>query len=874
MIWETAPKVRMVDEMSSHSSIVGLSSQAAADRLKSDGYNELPAPDRRSPIRIMTEVVRQPMFALLLGGGLIYFLLGDQLEALFLLFFAGFSVVITIIQESRSERVLEALRNLSSPRALVIRDNTTVLIASRELVCDDIIVLSEGDRVGADANLLISNDLLIDESLLTGESIPVNKAVSPLNTSLAGALKRDTMRHVFAGTLALRGTGQARVCATGERSEMGKIGHALKAIKPESAHLKKQMNVLIRGFAIIGIIAGIVAVLLYGFLRGNWLEAMLSGIALGMSLLPEEFPLVIAVFMAMGAWRISRARVLTRQATAIEALGSITVLCTDKTGTLTENKMTVAALLGQTSAWHQTNPSAQTIDSSIELDTLLRVALGACPIESMDPMDSALTALVQSQHNPSQYQSNHRTIVQTYGLRPELLAVVNVVTDDDGIHHMAYAKGAIEAIVQLCRIPAQRLIAINQQADTLARAGIRVLGVAQATIVGVVMPQTKSSSPRDFSFEFMGLVGFADPLRSNVPAAVAECRSAGIRVVMITGDYAQTARSIAKQAGIEAEQVLTGDQIEAMSEQQLGAAVQTCSIFARIRPSQKLRIVQLLKANGQVVAMTGDGVNDAPALKAAHIGIAMGGRGTDVAREASAIVLLDDDFGSIVKTIRLGRRIYDNLRKAIEFIIAVHIPIAGLAILPLLLGLPLILTPILIAFLEMVIDPACSVVFEAEPEEEDVMHRPPREPNSPLLLSKRIVWAIVQGLVSLLTVSGVFIWASRTGMATQAINALVFALLVFINMGLILVNRSFKASLVSALTRPNRSLWVLFSAVVALLAMALYWQPAQSLFHFSRLFAADLALCAGISALCVLMLEVIKYTFFQQTRMAVASSVP
>lgn len=860
----------------------GLSAEAAASRLKAEGYNEMPTHDRRGFLRILSEVVRQPMFALLIGGGIIYLLLGNRLEAFFLLFFACFSIAITIVQESRSERVLDALRNLASPRALVIRDGKKILIAGRDVVRGDIIVIIEGDRVAADATLILSHDLLLDESLLTGESVPVRKSAGDAAVKVDADKKAENQQivpalvssatpipggedlpHVFAGTLVVRGTGQARVFATGIRSEMGKIGHALHSIETEQAHLQKQMQRLVRYFAIAGMLTGAAAVLLYGFLRGSWLEAMLSGIALGMSLLPEEFPLVIAVFMAMGAWRISKARVLTRRASAIEALGATTVLCTDKTGTLTENRMTVVTIVGEQTRWNQTiNQGASTQLSGVARE-ILNAALYACPREPTDPMDVALKGLADLQIDSNNSHFLNQKLVRAYGIRPDLFAVTNVWSNEPDQNFTVYAKGAPEAISELCCLTADRRLNIETQANALARDGIRVLGIARAVAAGYTSALRLPESPRDFNFEYIGLVGFSDPLRANVPAAIAECRSAGIRVVMITGDYPETARAIAEQAGLDANTVLSGGEIEAMSDAQLGTAIKSISIFARIRPNQKLRIVQVLKANGEIVAMTGDGVNDAPAIKAAHIGIAMGGRGTDVAREASAIVLLDDDFGSIVKTIRLGRRIYDNLRKAIEFIVAVHIPIAGLAILPLLMGLPLILTPIHIAFLEMVIDPACSVVLEAEAEEDDVMQRPPRDPASPLLLPKRIWWAIFQGLISLAVLAGILISAIRMGLPEQDLHALVFTSLVLVNMSLILVNRSFKSSLVRAFLRPNRSLWFLFSSVMVLLAIAVYWQPAQSLFHFGQLHWDDLAVCAAASLLSIFLLEALKAMMFR-----------
>ena len=842
----------------------GLTAAMAAERLKLDGYNELPTPDRRGFLRILSEVVRQPMFALLIGGGIVYLLLGDRIEALLLLLFASLSVTITIVQESRSERVLEALRNLASPRALVIRDGKRIHIAGRDVVRDDIIVIAEGDRVAADATLVSSHDLLLDESLLTGESIPVSKLVRPASAKTGDQRAvpvpgGEDLPYIFAGTLVVRGTGQALVYATGIRSEMGKIGHTLQSIETEQPRLQLQMRWLVRDFAIIGALLGGLTVLLYGLLRGSWLEAMLGGIALGMSLLPEEFPLVMAVFMAMGAWRISRARVLTRRASAIETLGATTVLCTDKTGTLTENQMTVVALLGGDAHWKQ---GGNTPVSGKARETLA-VALLACPREPTDQMDMAVHALAAAEIGSNTDEFAQHTLKRAYGLRSDLLAVANIMSSEGDRNSTAYAKGALEAITELCHLSAERLSEIREQADSLARDGVRVLGVAKAVVMNAAHEQDLPESLRSLKFEFTGLIGFADPLRSNVPAAVAECRAAGIRVVMITGDYPITACAIGRQAGLDSKDVLNGDAIEAMSDDRLATLVKSTSIFARIQPNQKLRIVQSLKANGEIVAMTGDGVNDAPAIKAAHIGIAMGGRGTDVAREASAIVLLDDDFGSIVKTIRLGRRIYDNLRKAIEYIVAVHIPIAGLALLPLLLGLPLILTPIHIAFLEMVIDPACSVVFEAEEEEEDVMQRPPRDSLSPLLLPKRILWAALQGLIVLAILSGVFIVAARAGMLEPDLRALVFTSLVLVNMGLILVNRSFNSSLVRAFFRPNRSLWILLGGVSAVLATALLWGPAQSLFRFGRLGWNALAVGAVAGLFSLLILEVIKSRWFR-----------
>jgi Ca2+-transporting ATPase len=831
----------------------GLTIASAVERLKIEGFNELPVPHRRNFFRLIVDVLRQPMFALLIGGGFIYLMLGDLVEALVLLLFACLSIAITVIQESRSENVLAALRNLASPRALVIRDGQPMVIAGREIVREDLIVVSEGDRVAADAKLISSQDLLLDESLLTGESIPVNKLASNEKSTSTPVPDVERSSDIFAGTLVSRGSGQAMVYATGINTEMGKIGRVLSTIQTEQPHLQKQIKSFVKVFAIIGGFVGTLVIILLGFFRGSWLEAMLGGIALGMSLLPEEFPLVLAVFMAMGAWRISRARVLTRQASAIETLGATTVLCSDKTGTLTENNMTVVAIVFESEQWYQ-NLNAALSDETIKV---LKVALLACQQELTDAMDIAIHQLVKKVPSLAAISFESNRLLHAYGLRTNMLAVANIRLDDNG-NKFAFAKGAVEAIAKLCVLSDSHLASVSAQVGALAHDGIRVLAVAKAAIHSDNYPDSIS----ELKFEYIGLIGFADPLRSNVPTAVAECRSAGIRVLMITGDYSATAQAIGLQAGLDITNVLSGSEIEAMSDEALALHIKSTSIFARIQPNQKLRIVESLKSSGEIVAMTGDGVNDAPAIKAAHIGIAMGRRGTDVAREASAIVLLDDDFNSIVKTISLGRRIYDNLRKAIQYIVAVHIPIAGLALLPLLLGMPLILTPIHIAFLEMVIDPACSIVFEAERAESDVMKKQPRNQLSPLLLPRQIIWSVIQGLITLAILSAVLIYEANVGMPEDKLRALIFTSLVLMNICLILMNRSFNPSLIEAFIKPNKSLWILVGSVITLLIVTLLWQPARLLFHFGPLDLGDIAVCFTSSLIGLSLLQLLKSKWF------------
>jgi Ca2+-transporting ATPase len=834
-------------------SIRGLSEKDAQIRLKSEGYNELPRPDRRTALRIALEVFREPMLALLLGGGAIYLALGDLKEALVLLAFATLSIVITVVQETRTEHVLEALRELTSPRALVIRDGVRKRIAGRDVVRGDFVVLAEGDRVPADGELVESHDVQTDESLLTGESVPVRKiargrSASPIRRPPGG----DDLPNVFSGSLVVRGAGVAEVGAIGVRSEIGKIGLSLNRLGTTPPRLQAQTRRLIRGFGIVGGAVSVLAVLLYGFFRGGWLDALLAGIALGMSMLPEEFPVVLTVFMAMGAWRISQARVLTRRTAAIEALGSATLLCTDKTGTLTENRMSIAEVRLRSGASLSVRHRPGSKIPDLFHDTIVAGILASARTP-FDPMEKAFHDLGQDLPEEKLLGNRAWNLTRAYGLRPDLLAITHVWQSADGSLFVA-AKGAPEAIADLCRLEASTTADLMGSANAMAAEGMRVLGVARARFSGAALPQ----SPREFAFEFEGLVGLADPLREGVADAVRECRSAGIRVVMITGDYPATARAIARQAGLDADIVVTGDEIQQLNDDALARQVRTASVFARIMPEQKLRIVEAYKRNGEIVAMTGDGVNDAPSLKAAHIGIAMGGRGTDVAREASSIVLLDDDFGSIVKSIRLGRRIYDNLRKAMAFIFAVHVPIAGLALLPLLLGLPVLLGPMHIAFLEMVIDPVCSLVFEAETEEDNLMQRPPRPPDAPLFSAPMIAWSVLQGALAFALVAVIFIVAFERGMPEGEVRALAFFSLVLAIISLIFVNRSFGSSLITALARPNRTLVFVLLCVGAMLGVSLWWPVASDLFRFGPLHLDDLALTLGAGASVLILLELLK----------------
>lgn len=754
-----------------HDFPTGLTSAAASRLLAQDGPNELGVDQRRTLATIVREVVREPMFLLLLGAGAIYLLMGDTHEALILLGFVVIIMAVTILQERRTENALEVLRDLSSPRALAIRDGLPTRIPGREVVRGDVLVLSEGDRVPADGLVIQAHELAVDESMLSGESAAIDKFAE---TSQA-----------FAGTLVVRGQGMMRVSAIGMQTELGRIGKSLHDIALESSPLREEIGLLTKRLAGVGVAFCLALAGLYWQLRGGWLDGLLAGITLAMGILPQEFPVIMIIFLALGARRIARQRVLTRRINAIETLGETTVLCVDKTGTLTENRMSIAAVMVG-SALLDIRASAST-DLPENYHELLEYAALASEIDPHDPMEKALRRFAHERLADTAYLHSDWDLVQEYEISPKLLAMSHVWRDASAQHDVVATKGAPEAIADLCHLSLAERTAMLQQVECMASSGLRVLAVAKARhTADIEWPE----SQHDFDFEFVGLVGLADPLRAEVPAAVAECRRAGIRVVMITGDHPRTAYTIASQAGLDSRDVLTGTELAALDESVRAERIRRVSVFARVTPQQKLAIVEALKANGDVVAMTGDGVNDAPALKAAHIGIAMGKRGTDVAREAASLVLLDDDFGAIVAAIRLGRRIFANLRQALVYTLAVHVPIIGLSILPLMFGLPLVLAPIHIAFLELIIDPACSVVFEAEADGTDPMARPPRSALERLVGFRHLVLSVTQGLLTTVIVATFYAWQIALGTAVAEARALAFVSLVTANAVLILSCRS------------------------------------------------------------------------------------
>lgn len=832
----------------------GLAEIEVMKKLQEYGYNELPSTVRqRNFLTIGFEAIKEPMILLLLIAGVIYLVLGDPREAIVLLIFVVVIITILIFQQQKTEHVLEALRDLTSPRALVIRDGKYKRIAGKEVVIEDIIVLKEGDRIAADAILLTCHDLRVNESLLTGESISVSKIKSDKDQLKKPQPGGDDSPYVYSGTMVTQGQGIAKVIATGTKTEIGKIGKIIQEIKPEKTPLQKMTNRLVRNLVILGLILCAIIIVVYGFTRGSWLGGILAGITFAMATLPEEFPVILTVFFALGAWRISKLQVLTRQIPAIETLGATTVLCVDKTGTLTLNQMKVNELFSDGDAY--------TIDFEMKsvlpdkYHELVEYSILASEIEPFDAMEIAIHELGKHYLGNTKRLHSDRSLIHEYELTPNLLVMTHVWEIPGQSDYAVATKGAPETVYKLCHLEEQTTKELSNYANIMAKKGLRVLGVAKAIFTGDHWPKT----PEGFKFSFLGLVGLSDPIRSTAKHAIDHCINAGVRVVMITGDYPITALAIAKQLDFQTQDgIVTGDDIEKKTDASLKEKVNKANIFARILPKQKLKIIHILKSNGEVVAMTGDGVNDAPALKAAHIGIAMGQRGTDVAREASSIVLLNDDLSSIVEAIKLGRRIFDNIKKAMAYIFAVHIPIAGLTLIPLIVGWPLLFFPIHIAFLQLIIDPACSIAFEAEPEEKGIMNRPPRKLKKSIFSRRMIVVSIIQGIIVLiicLSIYGIAIFLNKT---ENEARALAFTTLVIANLCLILTNRSWSNTIIENIKKPNPAMWWIIGGAVVFISAALFVPFMRHLFHFDSLNLNDIVLCITAGIFSIVWFELIK----------------
>jgi len=821
--------------------IEGLASTEAGKRQKKYGYNEIPDREKRGLIKLIIGLLSEPMIFLLLMTVVIYFFLGDKKEAGILMLSIFGIISIEIYQEGKTEKSLEALRNLSSPICNVIRDGKRKTIPGREVVVGDIIILSEGSRVPADAKLLSAEGFMVDESMLTGESVPVEKHTREV--------KDFRTNSVFSGTLAVKGHAIAEVTSIGQSTEFGKIGKSLTSIGTEKTLLQKEVSRLIKIIALLAISSSVLLSLLYWLTRVDLIQGFLAGLTLAIAIIPEEFPVVLVVFLTLGAWRLAKSNVLARRAQTIETLGSASVLCVDKTGTLTENRMRIFKVLDENGSELKKNDSG--------FKQIISHGILASQKRPFDPMEDAFLNSGKEIYKDLKDLYKGEEIIKEYPMEDEYLCVAHVWADNGKIKRVAL-KGAPETVFDLCHITAGERKKAEAKVKVLAADGFRVLAIAKGGMLSE-LPKDR----HDFNFEFLGLVALADPIRDEVQGAIKLCHQAGVRVVMITGDYPETAAHIAREIGLDYKDVVTGANFNEMSEKRQREVVRGVSVFSRVTPAHKLDIVKALKKNGEVVAMTGDGVNDAPALKAAHIGIAMGKRGTDVAREAAAIVLLDDNFASIVDGVRLGRRIYANLRKAMSYLVSIHVPIAAMSLVPVIMGWPTVLIPAHVVFLEFIIDPSCTLIFEDEKEDSGTMSRPPRRLSEPVFNKGTAIESLIRGAIIALIISLTYWFLLRLDWPEDKARGMVFMILVFSNIFMILVI-SGKQAVKNLFNKDGRTMLVILTITTISLLLLFNVPFLKEVFRFAPLNIVEISAALLASMIAVLAVLPLKYLFIKK----------
>ena len=816
----------------------GLNSTDAIRKLHEFGYNELPSIKRKSWLEIGKNVVKEPMFILLIASALLYIFIGNYKEGIILLCAFSIIILITYYQNLKTEKSLEGLRKLSTPKANVIRDGLEIIIPGRELVPEDIIIVNEGERISADALIIDSYNLMVDESILTGESVPVAKDNSKKN------------EIIYSGTLIVQGRAIAKVIHTGIKTKIGQIGSSLIGINQTKTPMQKELKKLVNRMFLIGLIFSLIVIFAFYFTRGNLISSILNGIAISMAILPEEFPVIMTVFLALGAWKLTKNNVLTQIPSVVETLGSTSVLCADKTGTITQNKMEVAAIYFNNELFQKNE-----FDNKKQLiNEFLLVAHSASQEKSNDPMEQAITSTYISLSIKKELISK---LIKQYPLTRNLTAMTRVLEYSEDIESNVSAKGSPEAIFRICKLSEEESLKQFKVVHELADKGYRIIAVASAKFIGKELPDSQYG----FDFKLLGFLGLEDPIRPEVPEAINQCKEAGIHLVMITGDFPTTARSIASQIGMNPKmELMRGDELEKLSDEELIKKIKKINVFARVIPEQKLRIVNAFKAKGEIVAMTGDGVNDAPALKAANIGIAMGLKGTDVAREASALILLDDNFASIVASIRNGRKIFDNLQKAMSYVLAIHVPIIGLAIIPAFFTfLPVLLMPLHIVFLELIIDPVCSIAFESEQEEKLIMNRPPRNQNETFFGFKKILDSILNGIFLLIVVLSVYFYSYSMNYPAGETRAVSFVTLVIGNIFLVLTKLSGTRTFFSIFKEKNFAAWFMLLTALIMLILVLLIPSLRFLFHFEYVTYKQFTFSFLIALLVLIIPETIKY---------------
>jgi Ca2+-transporting ATPase len=823
--------------------IKGLSTQQVLEARAKFGQNKVVRKENNF-WGILLGILKEPMVLLLFVAALLYFISGEIADAVFMTSAIVLVTGISLYQESRSHNALAALKTLTQPTCKVIRDGITIEIKREELVVGDSMIIEEGSSVPADGMILRSNDFSVNESILTGESLPVNKN------------KSEEFNKVFQGTTVTSGLAISEVTAIGDKTELGKIGLSLAAIKEEDTPLQKQIRNFVKKMAFAGIIIFMIVWAINFFNSHQIVNSLLKALTLAMSILPEEIPVAFTTFMALGAWRLMKLGIIVKQTKTVETLGSATVICTDKTGTITENRMSLASVFDLS-----TNTISLPENFHQKENEIVAVAMWASEPIPFDPMEIALHNAYE-QSGIKDERPRYR-MIHEYPLGGIPPMMTHIFEDASGNRIIA-AKGAPEAIMNVSELSGEEKSIVTNALKTLTEKGFRVLGVASANFDGNHFPLHQ----QDFHFNLHGLVAFYDPPKKNIGEVFQSFYDAGIAVKIITGDNAATTSTIAKQVGFKgAEHTLSGKELQNMNEQELNERVMQTTIFTRMFPEAKLRILNALKANKQIVAMTGDGVNDGPALKAAHIGIAMGKKGTEIAKEVSSLILTDDDLAKMVQAIAMGRKIYTNLKKAIQYIISIHIPIILTVLMPLVLGwiYPSIFSPVHVIFLELIMGPTCSIIYENEPIEKNIMEQKPRPLTFTFFNWKELSTSIVQGLAITAGTLFIYQYAVRHSYGEEETRTMVFITLITANIFLTLVNRSFYYSIFTTLRYKNSLVTVITGATITLTTLLLYVPLFTNFFQFNRPPVSELLISTTIGFLSVIWFEIVKFFVRKKT---------
>jgi Ca2+-transporting ATPase len=823
--------------MNDINNFIGLSDEAVvANRLKY-GANITIVKSKNPFWLVLKEVVTEPLFIILTCTALIYFLLGEYNEGIIMIVALCFISAISLYQESKSRNAVASLKKLSSPFAKVIRNGLSIKIASEDIVIDDLLVVEDGNIVPADAVILKANDFSVNESILTGESLAVTKdLIAPNNI-------------IFQGSTIMSGYSVSKVTDIGKQTELFKIGQSLQDIEISKTPLQLQIQSFVRSMVLIGLIAFIIVCVINFYLSRDLFHSLLQGLTLAMSVLPEEIPVAFSTFMALGAYHLYKKGVIAKSPHTVETLGAATVICVDKTGTITENKMQLSAIYD-----FKNDISYDYTKSPYNFNEVLEYALWASETEPFDHMEKSIHG-VYAEVAPED-KRNQFFMIHEYPLGGNPPIMTHVFSDKKTRHIIA-VKGAVEGVLNQSQLTSEQKKTIQNITKAFALKGFRVLGVAKSSHDITKLPE----SQHKFEFDFMGLIAFYDPPKSNMKVILNQFYDAGITVKMITGDYPETALSIANQINFKNnERVLTGKDVMGMNDTQLRERVKDVNIFARMFPDAKVKVIEALKSNGEVVAMTGDGVNDAPALKTAHIGIAMGLRGSEVAKGAASLVLMDDNLSHMVGAVALGRRIYENLKKAIQYIISIHIPIILIVTIPLLFfwKYTAIFTPVHVIFLELIMGPTCSIVFENEPIEAGSMQKLPRKLSSRFFSFKELSLSILQGVIITMVCLSLGYYFMKQNTTEAHVRTIIYTTLIFSNLFLTLVNRSFYYSVLTTIQYKNKLIPIILLSSIIVLFLSLYVPAIQNIFGFETLKISNLLLCLIVAFFGVIWIEFYK----------------